>query len=665
MKKRDVPLHTHDKDNAVVCTAAVSRHMPLLPVLLSLLTLLLLPLQALEAKGGQLFPTYSVIQANVDFWEKVYATYPSTRAIVHDNKNLALIYEIIPIVKTDLPGAHRLNSRAFKNAKYKYRKILTKLSRGSKPRTATERRVAAMFTGTSRLKKMKAAAGSIRVQVGQKDRFIAGIIRSGAYIKEIKRILRSQGLPEDLAYLPHVESSFNLKAYSRIGAAGIWQFTRATGKQYLNINYEMDERRDPLLASHAAAKLLKRNYRLLKTWPLAITAYNYGSAGMKRAVASHGSYPNIFKGYRKGYFKFASRNFYSEFLAARKVAKRLEKKLAHRQDKPVLTRTVALKGYLHLDTASRYFNVDKKKLEQLNPALLSPVLSGKKYIPKGYGLRLPAGSTTNRLVANMGSSLYKSSQKKSAFHRVKRGDTVSSIARLHRVSQASLARANNLGRKRTIYAGQKLRIPGAPSSVATTIKETKKRLPSRVAQTKPPQRVVPAVPVLKPADKKRRVVVGLTQPANTAPPARLKVHSIHQRNGQAYGKITVQHGESLAMFATWLRTSISSIRRLNNLSHDEPIQQGQILKLAFTHINSSTFERKRAGFHRATEESFFNSYAVVGVKKYQISKGDTLWEICRKKFDLPVWLLKKYNSGVNLNQLKYSQNLNIPIVKAI
>lgn len=108
--------------------------------------------------------------------------------------------------------------------------------------------------------------------VFRKDRFRDGLIRSGAYIDEIKRIFRSQGLAEDLAYLPHVESSFNPKAYSKFGASGMWQFTRSTGKHYMKVGYTIDERRDPIISSHAAAKLLRHNYQKLHNWPLALTA---------------------------------------------------------------------------------------------------------------------------------------------------------------------------------------------------------------------------------------------------------------------------------------------------------------------------------------------------------------------------------------------------------
>ena len=97
-------------------------------------------------------------------------------------------------------------------------------------------------------------------------------MRSGAYLKKIRQILKQKKLPTDLSYLPHVESSFNPSAYSKFGAAGMWQFVRSTGRRYMRVDYVVDERRDPILSSYAAARLLRDNYARLGTWPLALTA---------------------------------------------------------------------------------------------------------------------------------------------------------------------------------------------------------------------------------------------------------------------------------------------------------------------------------------------------------------------------------------------------------
>jgi LysM repeat protein len=116
--------------------------------------------------------------------------------------------------------------------------------------------------------------------------------------------------------LPLVESSYE-NATSKAAAVGVWQFTRATGRQYLRISGRVDERREPMKAAQAAARLLRDNYKALGSWPLALTAYNHGRGGMMRAKAAHGSdLPTIISDYRGPVFGYASMNFYTEFLAA-------------------------------------------------------------------------------------------------------------------------------------------------------------------------------------------------------------------------------------------------------------------------------------------------------------------------------------------------------------
>ncbi|MEK6201287.1 MAG: transglycosylase SLT domain-containing protein [Desulfobulbaceae bacterium] len=175
------------------------------------------------------FPVYPAIQANVDFWEKIYSTYSTSQAVIHDRNDLTKIYGVIPIIDYLLPGAQQLNKPVLETIKLRYSAILTHLAKGNPPRSKEEHRVASMYKGASRSHLIKASE-SIRTQIGQKERFRQGVTRSGAYLPEIRRIFRSYNLPEELAYLPHVESSFNPDAYSKVGASGLWQFTRSTGK---------------------------------------------------------------------------------------------------------------------------------------------------------------------------------------------------------------------------------------------------------------------------------------------------------------------------------------------------------------------------------------------------------------------------------------------------
>ena len=405
------------------------------------------------------FPLFKSISDNVSFWENIYAKYPSNTAVLHDREDLSIIYTITPVLDSGLPGFSQLNRAYLKTIKDKYSSLLLALAAGKAPETGEEMRIHAMFSPPDVQAKLEAAAENIRVQTGLKKRFIEGVIRSGAHMAEMKHIFRSYGLPEDLAYLPHVESSFNPKAYSKRGAAGIWQFTRSTGKNYMTIDHVLDERLDIITATHAAARHLKRNFEKLGTWPLAITAYNYGRSGTMRALKQEGSYENIFNNYREGHFGFASRNFYAEFLAALKVAKRLENADFIQQAVPKTYAKLTLPGYIPAADLLHHFRLSERIVRELNPSLRKSVWQGEKYIPKGYSLFLPNNSRITSLSKNLPADLLRNQQKKAPLYTVKRGDTASEIAQKFNVSLASLRRANNLNKKASVFVGQKLRIP--------------------------------------------------------------------------------------------------------------------------------------------------------------------------------------------------------------
>lgn len=604
------------------------------------------------------FPKYPVIDHNVRFWEAVYSRYSTSQAIVHDANDLSIIYEVLPIFNHRLPGASRINRPIYKGVKAKYARILKQLAKGARAKTRDEKRVAALFAKASH-KRLAKAAASVRVQIGQKDRFLEGVIRSGAYMAEIKRIFKAQGLPQDLAYLPHVESSFNLKAYSKFGASGIWQFTRSTGKQYLTINYVVDERQDPILASRAAAKFLKNNHRLLGSWPLALTAYNYGPAGMLRAKKAHLSYEKIFSNYDKGYFKFASRNFYSEFLAALRVAKKLERDPKLSLDHPRQKLTLRLPSYLAASDLCNFFGISIKTLQKYNPALRRSVLQGKKYIPKGYTIHLPRSSNNKALMATIPSRFYHAKQKPTRFYRVRSGDTAGKIAHIHKISLRSLRSANNLNRDATIFIGQNLRIPGktAPPTARPQARPRKKAIPSTAATQIP-------LPELSDT-KKRKPDWQNIQKARSVVLGELGIHYLHGSKGNPRGKITIQPNESLEILASWLRVSAGSLRTLNNFKPGRTLHPDETIIINLHKSTVHEFEEKRFDFHLKTEEDFFNAYKIVGVHSYKVQKGDTIWEICKERFDLPLWLLKKYNASLNFSRLRSSQRLTIPIVKAI
>jgi peptidoglycan lytic transglycosylase D len=347
------------------------------------------------------FPTYPCLEPNVRFWVDMYTKYPSTKGVVHDATDLNIVYGVIDLLPPDKPGSMQINEHRIRAAKEQYRKILEDLAENSNPQDSEKRGVVLLFGTSGGPDAFREAISNIRCQVGQKDRFERGLIRSGAYLHKIRAIFRSHGLPEDLCYLPHVESSFDVTAFSKAGAAGMWQFTRATGKKFLTVNKYLDERRDPIRASEAAAKLIKSNYARLGDWPMTITAYNHGITGMLRAKREMGTYDAVFQDYGGKRFGFASRNFYPEFLAARHVAKNCTEYFGHvRLNKALEAREVVVKGETSFADLSRRYEVDLETLRALNPALGRPVFKGQRQVPKGYVLHLPADSAKGLMVSS-------------------------------------------------------------------------------------------------------------------------------------------------------------------------------------------------------------------------------------------------------------------------
>jgi membrane-bound lytic murein transglycosylase D len=601
------------------------------------------------------FPSFQTIKNNVLFWEKIFAEVSINTAVFHDRENLSILYEAVELVDRRLPGADTLNQKHLQTVRKKYVSILSRLAAGTPPITAEEKRVYAMFSPPDIAGKLQAASQNIRIQTGLKERFIEGVIQSGAYMEEMKKIFRSYNLPEDLVYIPHVESSFNIQAYSKFGAAGIWQFTHSTGMEYLTIDYVVDERRDPLLATDAAARYLKKSFESLGTWPLAITAYNYGHAGMKRALLQEGTYENIFRNYRQGHFKFASRNFYAEFLAARNVAKKIEQSASIKMARPLPEFPLGLPGYVHINDIINHFQLSRNELQKLNPSLRPPIWQGERYLPKGFLLRLPYSPEIVRLANSLPSGIFKAQQQKPIFYQVKRGDTAGAIAKRFGITLRELSNANTLDDNALVYIGQTLHIPGKAGSTIGP--------KSSAMQQKGGGAVLPGT-VLQ--DTKKSSPVAKTGISFQPPPNYiLDVTKTYSRNGILLGEIIVQPEETLSMYSEWLKISKSMLYSVNGIPAQSSIHAGRTFLVPFVNISREDFENRRREFHRETEEDFFSAYKITGFSKYLVATGDTLWQICRDNFDLPIWLLKRYNSELSYDGLLSNQYLQIPVIEPL
>ena len=678
------------------------------------------------AAGATAFPLYDCVKPNVAFWRDIYAKYSTSQGVIHDSIALGVVYEVVDLEPDTGTAARERNSNRVKAARVKYEEILLRLAGGNPPANANEQRVAALFGPGGGPEAFGLAATRIRFQLGQKDRFLEGLIRSGAYLPQIREIIRSYGLPVELAYLPHVESSFNYQAYSKFGAAGIWQFTQETGKRFMTIDYAVDERRDPLRATHAAARLLKENHEKLGDWPLAVTAYNHGVNGMRRAKEAKGDYPAIFREYESGLFKFASRNFYAEFLAACEVAENYRTYFGEVNfAAPVASLEVPLAGHMPVSDLLRHFKVDQETFRKLNPALREPIYQGEKYVPQGYQVRLPAGREMVQLASRLPEAGYRGEQKRSRIHLVRRGDTVSTIARRHGVSAGELIAANQLGKRATIFVGQNLRIPkkdeGPVQLVASAQKRVvEKRLASLVPQVppadyapeaaspapeKPPAVARPAM-VLQPAAPDVPSITAAVPPNRVAlkgPPAsqpvvaadstahlnlllqanhgaeetvspsalvdpavvvgNFNIERVYSRKGREYGVIRVAAEETLGRYAEWLGVRAQELRQLNGLKNGQELQIDREFAIPLAGVSRERFEELRYEYHREIEEDFFGAYQVQGVRRYRVKRGDSIWRLCQVEFELPLWLVKKYNADLDLSGLKPGSEIVVPVVE--
>jgi membrane-bound lytic murein transglycosylase D len=337
------------------------------------------------------------LESRVEFWKKIFTQYGEDDIVIHDGFHVNLIYDVADetSVKSRISDVKRVleeirtGFETPENLSLPAKQIHASMVRNGVPISAPV---------------LDDLIDGIHTQRGIKERFRQGVIRSGRYVEAFRAIFEREGIPASIVLLPLVESSFENRARSKVGAAGLWQFTRGTGRLYMRVTSKVDERLDPAKATVAAARLLRDNYRSLGSWPLAITAYNHGRGGMLRAQELHGSeLPTIIRDYRGKTFGYASMNFYAEFLAAVDV---YENYLQHF-------------GELVLDTPLRF----------TSPAPAKVSATKKAASPR------PAAVSDK--------------------YRVRSGDTLWEIAKRFGTDIRDLMEKNNLN-KTAIYAGQLL-----------------------------------------------------------------------------------------------------------------------------------------------------------------------------------------------------------------
>lgn len=286
------------------------------------------PRRNIEAQAGE-FPRPTELEHQVTFWRRVYSEWKRSQAVVHDDRYLDLVYEVV-----DLPGnsveSYTPEQKALVDERRLYwqdrlRGLAIDVKAGLAP-SPMDSELALRIAQAAGDSGLRTAFERVRVQRGLKERFKRGLEISGRYERVFRHIFRRAGLPEDLAYLPHVESSFQASARSSAGAVGIWQFTRSAARIFMDLDLIGDQRMDPIASARGAARYLGSAHEKLGSWPLALTSYNHGIGGMQRARQAYGEdFVRIVRHYDHPKFGFASRNFYTEFLAAREIAREPER----------------------------------------------------------------------------------------------------------------------------------------------------------------------------------------------------------------------------------------------------------------------------------------------------------------------------------------------------
>ncbi len=678
----------------------------------------LLCVSAASAQGPA-FPKPASLEPAVKFWTRVYTEVDTTGGFIHDDTRLDVVYTVMEF-PAGVNGASR--SKRIEAEKKFVMTTLRKLAAGNdRDLSRDEQRVRDAWPADTRRSEFAAAVARVRFQLGQADRFKEGLIRSGAWRDEIRKIFKRQGLPEELAALPHVESSFNTYAYSKVGAAGMWQFMRSTGKRFLRIDNVVDERLDPYKASVAAANFLQQNHAVVESWPLAVTSYNHGAGGMRRAQQQLGTddIGEIVQRYQSKSFGFASRNFYACFLAALEIDSNPRKYFPGIQlNPPDDSKIMPIRTYTSMPALARSLKVDTADLKQLNPSLMASVWTGSKRIPTGFELRVPGEADRTSALASLPATATATTQVADQSHRVRKGETLSGIAAKYDLSVQQLAQLNGLRQPYRVIVGTLLKLPGAVATPATAaqgvaasssereLRHTVKRgdTLAKIAQRYGvSQSELLALNNLRDANQillgqQLLVRAAGTQPANAAEQDEQELTPSTVANAEkaepktegeaealgptllpgvqaaasadpadyAVGKddsIRVEASETLGHYADWLATTPGKLRSLNKLSVNAQIQIGRTLKLEFSEVSVAQFEARRRSYHQQLQEAFFTQYRIVGSDTHVMKKGESIWVLSQKTYNVPVWLLRQYNPDVDLADIRPGTRLVIPRVK--
>lgn len=412
------------------------------------------------------------LRDTVEFWKRVFGVYDRDNVIFYNQDDVGIVYSVLDF--SDLKGmdagaARGIQDQMTRQELARIQETLAKVAPLTGDAGAAEvahlndyeRRILNVLEKNSDHVDVNLGAlkSSLVYRNGWSQRVRQAIVASGRYMPEMRRIFAEQGLPVELTTIPFIESAFNLDAYSSAGAAGIWQFIHATGKNYLRIDGYVDERYDPILATYAAAAHLGREYRLMRDWPLTINGYNTGPGRMLKAVKELRTkdIAEVVRHFHGSGYGFDSRNYYPEFLAALDV---YENRHAYFGDIPEAAPEdydyVRLTEDTNVKLLFRAAGTDEAVMRSFNRALNATVLNGTKKLPKGYLVKVPALQRDNVIMAL--NELHRDDVV-ATYHVVGKGEKLRDIAADYGIAVEDLRDMNGLSPGDRIRRGDLLKLP--------------------------------------------------------------------------------------------------------------------------------------------------------------------------------------------------------------